>query len=434
MDSRVVILIAWCAAGCGPKPPPSAASGAPACVADPSWITRPRPPGEVASAETFCDFYQFSWQWFLAQVSPADPSKPRGERVFEATNRVVDPDPGNTDQCNQRIAQGRDAAIQALAIRTIKPDQFEDKQADNNPLYDQGRNVLYYSIWYSPAECQATTAGFAPGTLEIKVAWRILPAPDPTYFTMIANLPAAGPSGQPVQQNVVLGLVGFHLVNWTSHHPEMIWATFEHKANAPLCAGTSTAPPAGWSLASPAAAQCLAQHPSPDGELPAACATFDFDDPAKASGPPPITGTPDEVCELFKDGTDPGTSVNGNDNAANAAAIDQLNDALVGPGGLVTRLGPDDPMAVWSHYRMTGGLWTKGGQASGALPVPNKQRPPDPYSPQRGSLELANVTMETYEQGASSSVPNCFGCHGYTPTTPLTVSHIALKYLLPPLN
>jgi hypothetical protein len=42
--------------------------------------------------------------------------------------------------------------------------------------------------------------------------------------------------------------------------------------------------------------------------------------------------------------------------------------------------------------------------------------------------------METYEQGASSSVPNCFGCHGYTPTTPLTVSHIALKYLLPPLN
>jgi hypothetical protein len=39
------------------------------------------------------------------------------------------------------------------------------------------------------------------------------------------------------------------------------------------------------------------------------------------------------VCQLFKDGTDSGAAVNGNDNAANALAIDQLNQALVGPGG-----------------------------------------------------------------------------------------------------
>jgi len=154
--------------------------------------------------------------------------------------------------------------------------------------------------------------------------------------------------------------------------------------------------------------------------------------PPKASKPIPSSGPPDEVCQLFKDGTDSGAAVDGNDNAANALAIDQLNQALVGPGGLLTALPAGNPMAVWTNYQMVGGLWTKDGQASGAPPpVPSQQGPANAQSPERGSLELANVTMETYEQGPTSFVPNCFGCHNYAPATPLCVSHIATRYLLP---
>ena len=51
-------------------------------------------------------------------------------------------------------------------------------------------------------------------------------------------------------------------------------------------------------------------------------------------------------------------------------------------------------------------------------------------SPQRGSLELTNMSMETFQQGDSSFVPNCFGCHNYKKSDPLNVSHIA-QYLLP---
>ena len=51
--------------------------------------------------------------------------------------------------------------------------------------------------------------------------------------------------------------------------------------------------------------------------------------------------------------------------------------------------------------------------------------PADPSSPQRGSLELTNMMRETSEQGSTSYVPSCFGCHGHVPATPLTVSHIA---------
>jgi hypothetical protein len=395
------------------------------CAASASWITNPTEPGEVASSETFCDFYQFSWQWFLAQVSPANAADPAGDRVFE-TNRVVNPT-GGTDQCAQNALTGRASAAKFLLLRDAKPDDFETDQADGNPLYDQSGNVLYYNMWYSPEECQATSTGFVAGTLEIKTAWRVLPGPDPSYYTMQADIPDGAST-----EVVTLGLVGFHLVNWTSAHPEMIWATFEHKTNAPLCDGSSAT--SGWSLTSDAAAQCLADNPqSSGGTISTNCASFDFNNPPSgAPTPPPNTGAPDEICRLYANGNEPGTAVNGNDNAANLLAIQQLNEALIGANGLLTQLPAENPMAVWKNYEMIGGLWTKDGADSGQPPpVPSTQGPANPNSPQRGSLELTNMTMETYQQGATSAVPNCFGCHHFTSTAPLGVSHIATKYLLP---
>lgn len=212
----------------------------------------------------------------------------------------------------------------------------------------------------------------------------------------------------------------------------MIWATFEHKKNAPLCDGSSAT--SGWSLASDAAAKCLTANPQPSGgTISQKCASFDFNHPPEVRDPPPPAGPADEVCRLYANGNQPGDSINGNDNAANLAAIQQLNTALVGPSGLLTMLPSDHPMAIWSNYEMIGGLWTKDGQASGNSPVPtSKSSKGDPNSPQRGSLELTNMTMETYQQGDSSAVPNCFGCHDYKPSSPLTVSHIATKFLLTP--
>lgn len=403
-----------------PAPTPTA------CTASASWITSPSEPTEVASSETFCDFYQFSWQWFLAQVSPANPANPTGDRVFE-TNRVVDPS-GGSNQCAQNALTGRATAAKFLLLRDAKPEDFETDQADGNPLYDQSGNVLYYNMWYSPEECQATAAGFTTDTLEIKTSWRILAAPDPTYYTMSADIPDGTST-----KNVTLGLVGFHLVNWTSAHPEMIWATFEHRSNAPLCDGSSAT--SGWSLASDAAAQCLANNPQPTpGTISANCASFDFNNPPSgATTPPSPTGPADEICRLYANGNEPGTAVNGNDNAANLLAIQQLNAALVGSSGLLTQLPGDSPMAVWQNYEMIGGLWTKGGADSGKPPpVPSAQGPANANSPQRGSLELTNMTMETYQQGPTSFIPNCFGCHNFTSTAPLGVSHIATKFLLAP--
>ncbi len=397
------------------------ASSPPAvCQADRKWITDPTPPAEVASTESFCDFYQFSWQWFLSQVSPADASNPTGDRVFE-TNRVVDP-AGGSDQCSAAAISGRALAGQLVAKRVLKPVDFETQQADGNPLYDQSKNILYYNMWYSPEECQATKEGFVAGTMEIKTSWRVLATADKSYYMMPATLSDGAA--------VTLGLVGFHLVNWTSAHPEMIWASFEHKSNAPLCDGSSAT--SGWTLTSDAAAQCLADNPQPTGgTISPNCASYNFNTSSNDSAPFPSTGTPDEVCRLYAHGSQPGSSINGNDNAANLLAIQQLNQALVGDAGMLTVLPSTDPMAVWKYYDMVGGLWTKGGADSGSSPVPTANGPGDANSPQRGSLEMTNMTMETFEQGATSSVPNCFGCHGFTSEAPLGVSHIAKNLLLP---
>jgi hypothetical protein len=402
-------------AGC-PDPTPPTPPTPPACEASTDWITSPTMPSEVPEAESFCDFYQFSWKWFLAQVSP-DPANGM-PRFME--NRVYQPS-GGTGQCALEALTGVAGVQASLAPRTIKAQDFEEVQADSHALYDRNGNVVHYNAFYSQALCDSTDAGFAPGTLEVKAAWMKLEAPSSDYFTIAVMMGGS---------KVHLGLVGLHLAIWTPNHPEMIWASWERKHIAPLCNGQSEG--TEWALASADAAACLvANKTEGSGPPPEACASFGFNTPdALPSGDVPPTNKPNNVCREYAYGNQPGEAVNGNDNAENIASIAELNVALVGADGLLTRLPANNPMHIWSHYEMVGGLWTKDGAASGALPVPSKQGPADPNSPQRGSLELANMALETFQQGDESYVPNCFGCHKYDPAKPLDVSHIQSKLIV----
>ena len=112
-------------------------------------------------------------------------------------------------------------------------------------------------------------------------------------------------------------------------------------------------------------AQCLKDNPqSQSGPPSSKCDAFKFNSTERQSGTPAPTGTPNNVCREYAYGNQDGKSVNGNDNVANLAAIKDLNDDLVGPNGLLTRLPKDNPMSVWSNYHMIGGLWTKNGAES----------------------------------------------------------------------
>lgn len=401
----LLTLMLW---GC-PKPPEPPKE---VCSADLSWITNPTQPNEVPETESFCDFYQFSWQWFLAQTSPSQ-SNPE-ERVFE-TQRVYDPD-GGTNQCSLDLV-GKEDFLLAMEPRTIKSDKFEHKEADGGALYDQNGNILYYGVYYSKELCSATEKGFVPGTLEIKTSWMILKEDSKTHYKIVLG------------DGKVLGLVGMHMAIWTPNHPEMIWVTWEHKDNAPLCNGSS--PKQDWNFVSKDAEKCLRKHKgSTPYDIPKECSKYDFNVPNKSDEIVPLTDHPNNVCQEYAYGNQYKQAVNGNDNSENLKAITDLNEQLVGKKGFLTKLPKNNPMHIWSNYQMVGGLWTKGGADSGKLPVDSKQGPADPNSPQRGSLELTNTTMETFQQGSESYIPNCFGCHNYTKDSPLTVSHIQQKLII----
>lgn len=413
MTARValVILLSVCACGGRSKEPQPGASGPfPACPASASWVTSPNPPAEIGGPgvpvgdETFCQFYQFAEQWFLSLVSP---SSTPGERVFETFNIVGAS--GTTSCAASALLAGKAALKKHLFARVNKPRtaDFDPtlpadlNQATDQAMYDQNGNIVLYAMLYNATECKATPAGFAPNTIEVKTSWRILTAPDPTYYTMEATVQfASGP------KQLLLGLVGFHLAINTALHPEFIWVTYEHKRNDPDCAKPSAT--SGWSFTSDAAAQCLAQNGL------ANCGQYNFNQGSAAGSG--TTSTPTQTCRTYPDGTDPvppDVGPNGNRNALNAFTIDTLNDQLVGPNGILTALPASNPMAVFANYTMQGAIWTNGGAASA---VAN----------QRGSLELANTTMETFVQNPppKPNSLNCFGCHNYDPSAPLDVSHI----------
>jgi hypothetical protein len=386
------------------------------CPASSSWVTSPNPPMEIGGQgvpvgdETFCQFYQFAEQWFLSLVSP---SSTAGSRVFETFNVVgasgTTDCPADKGAGGRRLA-GKEAMKRNLFVRSSKPRTAdfdptlpaELNQATDQGLYDQNGNVVLYAVFYNQTECDATSSGFAPNTIEAKTAWKVFDKPDPTYYMIEATVEFSTGA-----QNLLLGLVGFHMAINTALHPEFIWATFEHKANAPDCINPQPTPAAGWAFTSNAAAQCLATSGYNN------CTSYQFNQGAQATTP--TGGTPTQVCRSFPQGTDPVPPLvgpNGNRNGLNKFTIDTLNEQLVGPKGILTMLPGTDPMAVFANYTMQGAIWTNGGQDSTT-------------ANQRGSLELANTTMETFVQSPPPGTnTNCFGCHNFSTTSPLDVSHI----------
>jgi hypothetical protein len=306
-----------------------------------------------------------------------------------------------------------------LFVRTVKSDDpFEDfavpksigQAAGDATIYDQDRNVVYYAVNFSRNECTAPSSGDLPTeTTEIKTSWRVLQDPSEAagYFTMKTVI--EGVSKDPV----LLGLVGFHLFRTTARHPEGLWITWEHAANDPDCIRPKPAPASGWSFTSAACAQCLAAHD------PVTCMTTASCDFNTAEAAKKVTGDPTEICRVYRDGTGP------RDHKAveNETDVDELNRQLVGPNGILTKLPPDAPLAVFKNYFNVGGLW-----------VSDPSKPAD-SSNQRGSIQLTNTTMETTVQGnfkdtgpdlMRTGAVNCFGCHNYTPgkTATTGLSHI----------
>jgi hypothetical protein len=419
----VVLLLAAALPGAAPAQVP--------CPANPAWVTHPSDPNFINDPNTLCGFYQYSWQIFLKNMSPVRPkagapttanaaaASPLEFETLPSLTEVVGPalsaKPAEhlgpkTTYHDQRT--GRDRVFQ---VRGSEPIDSIQQAGSQGVLVDQNGNVTYYEQFLSPVAkaffsacsipiqpCSVVPAAqvlrFPPGAMELKISYRVLTPTTPnanTYVT-VPNVPVYNPQVKDpktgkygVVQVVNLGLVGYHLVFSTSHHPELIWSTFEHVDNAPdgPCTGPTT-PPApfkAWAFNNRASTSCanINNWPSP------------------APSPPyPIT----QAFRNWLFGSIPKTP-NGNLNTQTLLA---LNKSV---------LGILPPTSVLRYYFLAGGVWT-----NGTLPASATN--------EVGGLYLANATLETFTQTPTPNTgPNvdCFSCHN-TPSSgkpSYLVSHAA---------
>jgi hypothetical protein len=227
-----------------------------------------------------------------------------------------------------------------------------------------------------------------------------------SYITMDARVPTFDKSNPKKwiptgQKTVKLAMVGLHVVGSVAHHPEMIWATFEHIGNAPSATYTYTdASNAKKTVMQSTAGTWLFSATNSSGPFNVSHMTFT--DP-NIDAIPPFNVSPSDTIRWKAWGAAFGVSPNpidGSDTASNTEII-AINNSVRG------QLAGGD---VRGNYIMTGSTWTIGGAAPNA-------------TNQVGTSKLANSTMETYQQGSSNSTggSNCFSCHR-TNQTP--VSHV----------
>lgn len=421
-------------------PAPVAPPPAPACAADRTWIDAPSLPGEVPDApDGGCGFHQFMWQSFLYLVQPtrADPKRLEFETWMPSYGIFVakgqSPTPWGQPAPHACSKPGSDEWLFTNIINQAGAGQ---------PLIDPaGKNVHYGLIvdrhsYDTITQCNLyrshcassldrTVAGdpgidlgklyptlaFPVGTIELKTAWRVVPDGDPTakdFYTARGYI--QDPTGGACEL-VTLGLVGLHIVSKTADHPEFVWATFEHKSNAPDCTDLDAKPPVGdrWTFFDRAACANCDTNVYRPGKPTQVCRMHPWGDPGVGITPNGSTCDTDPNQYICKPEVKQAL-------AANTRSMVALNEAVA---AMITASGSFAP--VWANYVLVGDAWTRNGVL------------PPSYQYQQGALAAANTAMETYVQNGESGMTNpnnCFSCHNLDsgqptdPLPPIGVSHL----------
>jgi hypothetical protein len=279
--------------------------------------------------------------------------------------------------------------------------------------------------------------------IEVKSAWVVaagLPNAS-SYITMEATIPVYSPAPPPpsgtttmtatgAQQTVTLALVGMHVVGSVAGHPEMIWSTFEHVANAPAATysyvnasnatatvqqNLTTLPVIGgvstpWVFTSPTATSFNNPHMS-------------YNSPPNIAGNPTISPSDTIRWKAFGAATDVVPNPVDPSTAASNTELISINNSITS----MAAFSGD----VRNNYVMTGATWTVNGGAPTGLGDGVPSCGVSTGCPV-GTSALSNTTMETYQQGVDNTLANggsnCFTCHGSNTTN---VSHVfgALKPL-----
>ena len=386
---------------------------------------------------TACDFYKWAHQMFLWIASPAAGGIVLDSPVFYDVNFGAS---GGTYVPNGLNNSG----IRKFALRGTKAEGIQPggQAGGNDTLLSLNGSLVYFGVhandvyaWFntavsnkvlpSTAPFPTTLAELAPIlgyaarnganlpdgnalTMELKSAWVdaatvgnaadyvTISATVPNYVKTSSTLWTIDKANPTVART--LALVGLHVVGPVQGHPEMVWATFEHRANAPdntFYFNTFNGQQRQVPYNSTGTWTFMANGGSQSGALVAQMKVDGTTgDIAATQG---NTIRPNNVYRVNPWGSAP--------TPASAANNSQLISLNLDVNGMLSMVGD-----VRANYFQVGAVWTSDGS------IPNT--PTDPRL--RSSLLLANATMETYHQVVvpnQSASMGCFGCHHSTTST-----------------
>lgn len=331
---------------------------------------------------------------------------------------------------------------------TPKPTQFPTTQSDLTKItkFASGYGVTFpdpNALTIELKSAWVETTGLAnPGS------YITMQATVPTYNTTDSSHWSQNPTGQ---KTVQLALVGMHVVGSAAGHGEMIWSTFEHFGNSPNgtyqyvandgTTKTVAASAAGTWLFSAANSAGPFNDSHAQLNFAARCVPAAPNDICAVAAPNSSTISASDTMRMAAFGVAPNVTPNGQDASVAAANTEviSLDNSVLG------QLLAGD---IRANYFLVGSTWTTTstpGVSSVSPTSPFNSAPNSGGGNEVGTSQLANTTMETYEQIASPNPAwgtgvNCFACHtdGATSNnTPATtgLSHIfgVLRPLPPPL-
>jgi hypothetical protein len=207
----------------------------------------------------------FGWQLFLTLNWPVSSSgEPDPGAYFGRPGSLGKVTWETFASVNELFGGGQPPAWEQMGLtRTIETTSAvihqnltDYRQADHNWLTDQDHNLVRYELRVNKDEYQyivqnqlynqdglykafTTGAGIdlptgksgGIGAIETKAAWRIVPKDREDYFTK--NYKIAKVKIPPSQDDVLVALVGLHIIKKTPNSPQWVWATFEHQDNVP---------------------------------------------------------------------------------------------------------------------------------------------------------------------------------------------------------
>lgn len=399
------------------------------CLADSSWFPQSqtlRPDDSTFSSSSNCEFHQWSWQMFLWLTQEVN-----GEPRFLSFNSP------------QSLLGMEHRGLLPRMTKSPGAESFDEYlQAGTDGIFvDHNGKSVYYSQYINktfedfikkndltnPAKVRAIDPNTEfPiydkfGAVELKASWKIVAKGEDvsdmfTMKTLVSKLENEG--GKIVinpdkTMKVTVALVGFHIGGIVNGHPEMIWATFEHKRNAPNVKPEST----------------LEDVVSKDdstfytggtilGECNINSAVSGLKLNERTQTLSPIT----QVCRQYEFGNKIDV------NPSNTQSIKTINASVA---------SQIDPQNVWSNYYEVGAIWflqTDALEPGMHISTDSFTAPSGKKVNLTGSLKLSNATIETFTQ-RQSTMDNCFRCHNTAqefppkmglaplPATNLNISH-----------